>query len=301
MKRSFRPFSAVLERQWSFFQNHCGEWHGNWQRFGVDAGGMLSKAAHFEAVCKPTPSAGGTAVRWVNRYTPGFQPPRPAGVLVDGMHEVDFGEFDRSNFQRPFGPHSAALYLPSSCVIGPASVAAAAKAGMLAVELSITLPSDDGQPRHRRRLVAIWRGGDGSGMQLSGVTSIAEVDRSEARGGTADHGARGATPPRVPDECAATGGTLPHEGSPVRRVVSAEALRCGGEPTEFVAGARLPPDYTLPGQMAAWLPGELSPECPETVQISFGWQWSAEESHRVTAVYDGGRFAGAYEEKLGAE
>lgn len=277
MRRALaRQCSAAVRQQWQHFTEHCGDWRGTWHRIGIDKAGDLARAASFGAVCRATLTPDAAAVSQVNRYPQGFQPPGPRGTLVDGMHEVDFGRFDLDNFLRPFGPRSAAIYLPGAAAIGAASTAAAAEAGMFAVELALTVNED---PRQRRRLVAMWRGARGDALRLASVTAIAEADGSG------------------PASCQLGVGV----GKAVSwRVGRSTALRLGGAPCDSLTGTAAAPTHSLPGAMAAWLPRELTQPPPGRMEFGLGWRHGA-ELLRVAAVYEDGAFTSASRGLLVAE
>lgn len=160
---AWRP-CKVLEstaEQWKHYIDLCGTWHGAWRRFSGDTQKLIPQE-QFQAVCAPCVAADGESVHHVNRYPP-HAAPKP-GRLSDGLTEVDFGVYDKTNFQRPFGPHSSAAYGPGWAVMWPST----GGSERLAVELVSRL----GDQRHR--LVAVWRQAEGPLAELNLVTSITE-------------------------------------------------------------------------------------------------------------------------------
>lgn len=148
--------------QWKHYVDLCGTWHGTWKRFAPGEKQSLRPQEQFQAVCAPCVAADGESVHHVNRYPPNVAP-KP-GRLADGLTEVDFGRYDKTNFLTPFGPHSRAAYGPGWAVMWPS----APQPERLAVEL-ISKVGDQ-----RQRLVAMWRGQGEDSPKLSMVTSIVE-------------------------------------------------------------------------------------------------------------------------------
>ncbi|CAE8720080.1 unnamed protein product [Polarella glacialis] len=181
-----QPTSRVLvagcpAEQWRNYLGLTGSWHGTWQRYAADKAAVLWRLGpSFCAVCAPTPAADGLSVRHFNRYEEGKQPPGRTGrLLEDGLFEIDFGQFDQSNFFTPFGPASKAVYGSGCAVLAPASLAASGSPGsLLAIEMMLASPSSTSvlaQARQRRRLVAMYRAGD-SAAELESVTTIVEQE-----------------------------------------------------------------------------------------------------------------------------
>lgn len=180
---SIRRESTSVEEQWAHYLGLCGSWKGKWQRYTVDAQGVLMEKEHFHALCTPTPSADRQSVHHKNSYPAEALPKgREARQREDGLFEVDYGIITKLSFQQPFGPQSTALYGPGCAVIAPAMLSKGSP--IAAVELVSALRGQ------RRRLVAMWRtGGESAAIAtLQSVTTVVEVANDshtpETPGGT---------------------------------------------------------------------------------------------------------------------
>jgi len=211
---------------------------------------------------------------------------------VNGLREVDFGVFDASNFQKPFGPHSAAIYSEGAAVLATASLASSP--GPVCVEF-ILLTASDGERRQRRRVVAVWApkqvrccpdatgavGEDDGGLsaRLTGVTVVVEEE-----GGT-ECGPAGAEIPEVLVAAEQGGRSVdgaPSKWHPGERVVTAR----GGISREAIAHAPSPPDvHALPGGLVSWLPVELQLRSRGSLEMAVACRRAAGDYVRLAARY----------------
>jgi len=175
--KHLRDGSLDQQQQWRRYLLFCGTWQASFHRFSISNAGLLVPAAPFHVVVSLNPDKDSVSVQHFNYYEPGMAPVGSGGKFtgreVDGLLEVDFGSFNKDNFQHPFGPASLAVFLDDCAVVAPLHVNQWPPK-MLAMEFLALSP----QLRERRRLVAVWKPASenaflsSSALQLSSMTAM---------------------------------------------------------------------------------------------------------------------------------
>jgi len=269
----------ALQRQWGYFASLSGKWQGTWHRFSADELGALKSRQTFPGICHPKLSNDERSLHVVNQYPVGMLPPgMPEGEVVDGMHRVDFGVFDATNFQSPLGPQTRAIYFDGAGVVGSSKLTPTR--GRIGVEFMIASGDGDPEPKQRRRLVALWQmtvtPGELKTVRLTSVTAI--VERRQP-----------AQLSQWPEKELRVADASWHGE---RMVVTPD-----GSESQEKAPSPASPSHELPGGIVAWLPADL-PDEPGDLELAMGWQRPDGWIQRVAAVYRGGMMTSATHDDL---
>mmetsp|Transcript_113080 Transcript_113080/g.292411 ORF Transcript_113080/g.292411 Transcript_113080/m.292411 type:complete len:330 (+) Transcript_113080:3-992(+) len=304
MIASLRRFGAAsLQDQWQHFVGHCGNWHGTWQRYAVDAAGALLPEQRFRAACNPELAPNQRSVHHVNRYELGV--PAPPGVppdrlrIRDGVQEADFGTFDATNFRQPFGPASRAVYLTDSAVIASSSLRGDSPmiaAEFIAVAVGQDSPCAGEGARQRRRLVATWR--KDSELETASLSTVTCISECEERRGVALQVEPSCAQKARHTAVGSNSGTLEvlsmWQNSRTVAGIDGTLLK-----KEKLQGTQVPlPDHTMEAGLCAWLPLALPLGHGRDLEIGMGWAVSDTTFVRVAAQYSDGEFARVVHERL---
>jgi len=279
------------EAQWQHYVGLCGNWRGKWHRYSLDpTDGKPVLGKTFQAYCNPTLDCDGQCVRHINRYEPGSEPPGKEGKIVDGFIELEMGSFTRSNYLAPFGPHSLALYLTDAAVVVSASLPSSSS--MVAMEMVL---ATSGQPRQRRRMVAVWKVVEAADRaDLASITLIEETEErkkeeTEEEGIGREKSWKAVKVSKVMRKTRSDTDIISRTSwhSACRTVTNVNGSATS-ESCPLSLGAV---EFALAGGTYAWMPRKLPLQSSGQLEVAMGWSQEGGRFVRLAATYSDGEFA----------